>query len=321
MKEFIVAFLKEEGLFTEEIGKDIYGLEIAFGPEMLAEVIKQGAGFTGDYLLLYTADVANELKKRYFIKAQQIFDKSAVVLKQKVREAVARIEEEIETYTMLQTAKETQLQYSNNLEAYEDYLRNVWHDHVATPEGLQIDEILQREKQIVSEKFTLQEQEIVSDNVAVHEEELKGTAALNIQRILEKVKKAETILEPLPALKHVQQEVIEKRRRVETKQFTVALFGAFSAGKSSFANALLGEKVLPVSPNPTTATINQILPVTEEKPHGTVIVQFKSKQALLEDMKAVYKLFHYEIATLDEALAQIDKVMKYPSPTGKQNNI
>ena len=47
---------------------------------------------------------------------------------------------------MLQTAKETQLQYSNNLEAYEDYLRNVWHDHVATPEGLQIDEILQREK-------------------------------------------------------------------------------------------------------------------------------------------------------------------------------
>ncbi len=60
------------------------------------------------------------------------------------------------------------------------------------------------------------------------------------------MKKAETILEPLPALKHVQQEVIE-RRRVETKQFTVALFGAFSAGKSSFANALLGEKVLPVS--------------------------------------------------------------------------
>ena len=105
VKEFIVAFLKEEGLFTEEIGKDIYALEIAFGPEMLAEVIKQGAGFTGDYLLLYTADVANELKKRYFTKAQQIFDKSAVVLKQKVKEAVARMEQEIEKYTMLQTQK------------------------------------------------------------------------------------------------------------------------------------------------------------------------------------------------------------------------
>ncbi len=37
---------------------------------------------------------------------------------------------EIETYTMLQTAKETQLQYSNNLEAYEGYLQNIWHDRV-----------------------------------------------------------------------------------------------------------------------------------------------------------------------------------------------
>ncbi len=73
VKEFIVAFLKEEGLFTEEIGKDIYALEIAFGPEMLAEVIKQGAGFTGDYLLLYTADVANELKETLFYKSTANF--------------------------------------------------------------------------------------------------------------------------------------------------------------------------------------------------------------------------------------------------------
>lgn len=127
-----------------------------------------------------------------------------------MEEAVARIEEEIEKYMMLQTAKETQLQYSNNLETYESYLQNVWHERVATPEGLRIEEILQSKTQIVSEKFTLQEQESVNDNVMVREEEIKGTAALNIQRILEKVKKAETILEPLPALKHVQQEVIEK---------------------------------------------------------------------------------------------------------------
>lgn len=318
VKEFIVAFLKEEGLFTEEIGKDIYALEIAFGPEVLAETIKQGAGFTGDYLLLYTADVANELKKRYFMKSQQIFGKSTGILQKKVKIEIARIEEEIEKYTMLQTAKETKLQYIKTYEEYESYLGDVWNENVSIPDGLQIDEILQSKKQVVSEKFKLQEQEIVNDNVAASEEEIKGTKALNIQRILEKVKKAETILDPLPTLKHLQQEVVGKRQRVETKQFTVALFGAFSAGKSSFANALLGEKVLPVSPNPTTATINQVLPVTEDKPHGTVIVQFKSEQALLEDMKAVYKMFHYEIATLEEALTKIDQIMKYPSPSGKQ---
>ncbi|TKI42481.1 dynamin family protein [Bacillus mycoides] len=318
VKEFIVSFLKEEGLFTEEIGKDIYALEIAFGPEVLAETIKQGAGFTGDYLLLYTADVANELKKRYFMKSQQIFGKSTGILQKKVKIEIARIEEEIEKYTMLQTAKETKLQYIKTYEEYESYLGDIWNENVSIPDGLQIDEILQSKKQVVSEKFKLQEQEIVNDNVAASAEEIKGTKALNIQRILEKVKKAETILDPLPTLKHLQQEVVGKRQRVETKQFTVALFGAFSAGKSSFANALLGEKVLPVSPNPTTATINQILPVTEDKQHGTVIVQFKSEQALLEDMKAVYKMFHYEIATLEEALTKIDQIMKYPSPSGKQ---
>ena len=188
VKEFIVAFLKEEGLFTEEIGKDIYGLEIAFGPEMLAEVIKQGAGFTGDYLLLYTADVANELKKRYFIKAQQIFDKSAVVLKQKVRKQLLVLKKRLKHIRCCKRRKK----HNYNTITIWRHMKTIYEMFgtiVATPEGLQIDEILQREKQIVSEKFTLQEQKIVNDNVAIHEEELKGTAALNIQRILEKVKK------------------------------------------------------------------------------------------------------------------------------------
>ena len=54
-------------------------------------------------------------------------------------------------------------------------------------------------------------------------------------------------------------ELTEKANRLEQQTFTVALFGAFSAGKSSFANALMGESVLPVSPNPTTAAINKIM--------------------------------------------------------------
>ena len=68
----------------------------------------------------------------------------------------------------------------------------------------------------------------------------------------------------------------QKAERLENQSFTVALFGAFSAGKSSFANALLGERLLPVSPNPTTAAINKIMPIDSEHPHGTVLVKLKS---------------------------------------------
>ena len=49
------------------------------------------------------------------------------------------------------------------------------------------------------------------------------------------------------------------------KNLPLHLFGAFSAGKSSFSNALIGENVLPVSPNPTTAAINRIRPISARK--------------------------------------------------------
>ncbi|WCK52688.1 dynamin family protein [Aneurinibacillus sp. Ricciae_BoGa-3] len=77
---------------------------------------------------------------------------------------------------------------------------------------------------------------------------------------------------------------------MQDRTYTIALFGAFSAGKSSFANALLGESVLPVSPNPTTATINRILPPDVDHPHGTAVVRFKSEAQLLKDINQSLEL-------------------------------
>ena len=71
---------------------------------------------------------------------------------------------------------------------------------------------------------------------------------------------------------------------MDGQEFTVALFGAFSAGKSSFSNALIGEKVLPVSPNPTTAAINRIRPVSVGKEDGTADVRLKTEMRMMEDV-------------------------------------
>ncbi|WP_270171470.1 dynamin family protein [Paenibacillus sp. SYP-B4298] len=76
-----------------------------------------------------------------------------------------------------------------------------------------------------------------------------------------------------------------KAARLAQSRFTIALFGAFSAGKSSFANALLGERVLPVSPNPTTAAINRIVPPSGEYAHGTARIIMKARAALLDDLR------------------------------------
>ena len=71
---------------------------------------------------------------------------------------------------------------------------------------------------------------------------------------------------------------------MDGQEFTVALFGAFSAGKSSFSNALIGENVLPVSPNPTTAAINRIRPVSAGKEDGTADVLLKTEERMTEDV-------------------------------------
>ncbi len=78
--------------------------------------------------------------------------------------------------------------------------------------------------------------------------------------------------------------------RLENRQFTLALFGGFSSGKSSFANALVGEYVLPSSPTPTTATINKITKPQAGKPHKSAEIVFKTEEDLDAEMLQLTEL-------------------------------
>ena len=50
--------------------------------------------------------------------------------------------------------------------------------------------------------------------------------------------------------------ISDNRNTLERGEFSIAVVGEFSAGKSTFLNALMGEKILPSFTNETTATIN-----------------------------------------------------------------
>ncbi|RCX23370.1 dynamin family protein [Fontibacillus phaseoli] len=91
-------------------------------------------------------------------------------------------------------------------------------------------------------------------------------------------------LSPYPAFGSGVRELHARASHLRGGRFTVALFGAFSAGKSSFANALLGGAVLPVSPHPTTAAINRILAPEDGMEHGRAKIIFKSPEAMHEDL-------------------------------------
>lgn len=96
---------------------------------------------------------------------------------------------------------------------------------------------------------------------------------------------AAALLAPHPALASAARDLTARADALAGGSFILALFGAFSAGKSSFANALLGESVLPVSPHPTTAAVNRILAPAEGRSHGTADVRMKSRDMWWDDLK------------------------------------
>lgn len=99
-------------------------------------------------------------------------------------------------------------------------------------------------------------------------------------------------------------------------RFTMALFGAFSAGKSSFANALLGEEVLPVSPHPATAAVGRILAPEGEFTHGTAVITMKRAEDFWEDILhsfSVLQLTPPQHRTWTAAVAQLRTSGLHPS--------
>ena len=118
--------------------------------------------------------------------------------------------------------------------------------------------------------------------------------------------------------KKLSHSLITRAERLEKNLFTVALFGAFSAGKSSFANALMGEMVLPVSPNPTTAAINRILPPNSSNPHGTVKVKLKTVTDMTSDVIESLKVFELNATNLEESIQKINELTPEDvTPTAK----
>ncbi|EZH67576.1 hypothetical protein DH09_06500 [Bacillaceae bacterium JMAK1] len=81
--------------------------------------------------------------------------------------------------------------------------------------------------------------------------------------------------------------LIEHLDAFSDRTYSVVVAGAFSAGKSTFLNALLQADLMPSSPHPTTASLTVVKAPTIELPHETVTVQLKSRKELEEEVEHV----------------------------------
>ncbi|MDO7905004.1 dynamin family protein [Paenibacillus sp. JX-17] len=117
-----------------------------------------------------------------------------------------------------------------------------------------------------------------------------GGRRRRLERAAARLEAAAALVEPYAGMGSAVRSLRARAKDLAGGRFTLALFGAFSAGKSSFANALLGEPVLPVSPHPTTAAINRILAPEEGRAHGTAVVTMKTREAFEEDLRHAFQL-------------------------------
>lgn len=146
--------------------------------------------------------------------------------------------------------------------------------------------------------------------VVEEEEELtQGEYNVQLAATIEHALRTANAVEPIDGFEEVSAYLKNKVARLEEKDFTIALFGAFSAGKSSFSNALMGQKVLPVSPNPTTAAINKIRPVSPDHPHETADVVLKTPAQMTEDIIASYGAIGVTVTSLDDAFEKAQQAL------------
>ncbi len=281
--------------------------------QWLIDKVNSRAVFGNEYTMIYSKEISEAIKSRFRQLASEFIDETAAALQSQNSEIVKSMEQELRDLQEKSGAVTKLEQLDAHIEQAEQRIGAVMPKQgmsPALPIVQQAAPIQQDSIEAVLEEASVSMQ-LASGTLnlsAVHDKKggdgksLASGQALGAQREAgQKLYKVAAMLEQHTALAHAAKAIREKAGRLAESQFTIALFGAFSAGKSSLANALIGEFVLPVSPNPTTASINRLLPPNEDYPHRTARVFMKSEHELLEDLK-------YSLALLGEETEQISSI-------------
>ncbi|MGM0845449.1 MAG: dynamin family protein [Bacillota bacterium] len=318
--------MKKAGFHDEDLIAKSEGLTVQVTETDLQEAARPGARVTGEYVLNYCEELAAKLKRKarnetenLKIKLVELVEAEKNQENEDLEKQYLQIKKKTDALEKLEFFKEDLEIKINNLESIVDGRVNLqsletvslWDNEWKKREK---DYILYTKDSAVDE-LVVKEPEILESEEKLSEESSKPHS---LEPLIERLNVMGGCFDSINGLKHTAQILKKKAERLQDQHFTIALFGAFSAGKSSFANALLGSKVLPVSPNPTTASINRIRPPMNGNLHGTAQVFLKSEQEMLIDVQNSMKVFRYNADSLSEAAARIPDLLKSKDGEGKE---
>jgi len=308
--------MREEELFSEELVAKIEGYDLVITEEDIESIVKSDVGITNEYILTYSNDVSTFIKTKAKQKTYPILTHLKQMKEEQYKEWRNGQEEKLLQYEKAAKLKESVGHFLDRKQ--EDII-----EARLIQRGERFQEepdwslLIQYEEHPVI-KEGLQAFQITKEMMPVEEEITESQESYSMEQTIVHLDKTVEALEPFPPLEKFILPLKKKMEALGQHSFTIALFGAFSAGKSSFANALIGQKLLPVSPNPTTATINKILPPTKEHKHETVRVHVKSEKEMFSDISASLHMFGINPSSLDEALDKIKELKITEKLEGKE---
>jgi GTPase Era involved in 16S rRNA processing len=300
-------------------------LEAAFKPvtiDWLRELVKTGAGADGQATLNYSTEISAELKSQYRKAALQWIDelqkRSQPDLDEQAEGLQAKLavltekDEAALALTKLEEEERTEEQMLLSLlpggKSFSEF-------DLPPAEALSLDHNDLIASNTIKERQLFAEQDMEKSSVETIQPQDEQSNPLGVPHgAADLLERSAALLAKVPALRSVADGLQAKADRFKNRSFTIALFGAFSAGKSSFANALVGKPVLPVSPNPTTATINRIVAPSGDHEDRTALVTLKSLTDFAEDIRHSLKRIGVSKEEMSEAGTDIPRLLALKEP-------
>ncbi|CCG45540.1 hypothetical protein HBHAL_3195 [Halobacillus halophilus DSM 2266] len=313
LKERLLEVTEELSITDEELLNEIQRFNFIYEKAKLQDMIEPGASVTGHYILRYTDQLSNDIKKEMRQFVNQWWNQIEKHIRnekkkeyEKNKSVFQAMEEKDQIVEELEQMEEDLASYRKNL--YQSLENETLSSMV---KDLIKNDLEEREKRVQHKQIT---SELLEQTVERNfDEDLSPEPSLtegqaSIDSTLQRVTKALSIVEDVEGIDGLVHQLRDKQDRLRNRHYTVALFGAFSAGKSSFANALLGDTLLPASPNPTTATINKISPSSDENPHGSIQAIVKKEEELLDDLEPIFTKLELRSDTLSGYVTQLESV-------------
>lgn len=313
--EHILSFLKEQNFYSPAIFDKVQGITVPITEKFISAHVKTGAGYTGNAVLHYTKDLAHSIKLEYQKQVQKFMENFFDQLEKDMEENTKALKVEVERLETVHHAQEAITILHMELEKEYEVLNNILmmngeaimeHDEKVDLLTKYLNRNYRRVRGDELSFITTKQKDDKDRQEIVVQDAIKQNEPTSL---IKGLRETANSLKEIHGFQTIVDDLKKRADKIENQTFTVALFGAFSAGKSSLANALFGEKVLPVSPNPTTASINKISPVSVGNPHGTVCVQMKTAEQLFEDVKQALWIFETKLLNLEEASQKIKTII------------